>query len=89
MDVLAREDAWTVVVVDMGPVGEVVVTGIAGVLVGADGDGVTGGNPEIEPFVSINESCVDACLTGRILNLIATPSVEWTVHCWTIPKRGR
>lgn len=30
MDVLAREDAWTVVIVDMGPVGKVVVTGIAG-----------------------------------------------------------
>ena len=52
---LAREDAWTVVIVDMGPVGKVVVIGIAGVLAGADGDGVTGGNLKIEPFVSLTK----------------------------------
>lgn len=51
VDVLAGEFARTVVAIELGPVEKVVVTGLLDFMVGADGEGVSGGNPRIEPPV--------------------------------------
>ena len=49
-DVLAEEDdAKTVVAFELGPTEKAVVTGLLEIRVGADGRGVTGGKPKIEP----------------------------------------
>lgn len=52
-DVLAEEDAKTVVAFELGPAEKAVVTGLLEIWVGADGGGVTGGKPKIEPPVLI------------------------------------
>ena len=52
-DVLAEEDAKTAVAFELGPAEKAVVTGLLEIWVGADGGGVTGGKPKMEPPVFI------------------------------------
>lgn len=49
--VLAREEAVPVGAFEISPAEKVVVTRLLELLEGADGEGVRGGNPKIEPSV--------------------------------------
>lgn len=51
MAVLAREEAVPVGAFEISPAEKVVVTRLLELLEGADGEGVRGGNPKIEPSV--------------------------------------